>query len=193
MNANQIHIGDEYAVYRYQKPNNFNYAPPYDVFRVKVMRVFGEDAFTGARRTTMYVNGWAMDHETGQPLSTEMKKYRVRDILCDWDEYEDLRDQAQVEEEKRRKEREEQDRIWREEREERERKRRQEIEEKERRIRQLKERLAEVGLPNAQVDSYSNIVRINLIDLEQWLAGLQKVECVTCNKQLLQIPSLRGL
>lgn len=190
MNANQIHVGEEYAIAPYGKPNGNVFVP--NAIRIKAMRTFGEQQY-GNRKLTMYVEGFRLDPNTGDITSTTYTKYRVRDVIEEWEDYEDQRDQHQVEEEKRRREQEERDRKWRVEQAERDRIRRSEQAEKERRVQRLKQRLAEVGLPGAQVDTYSNVVRINLIDLEQWLAGLQKVDCMTCGKQLLQIPSLRGL
>ena len=197
MNANQIHIGHEYAVAPYGKPNGNVFVP--NAIRIVAYRTFGVQE-AGNKRLTMFVEGFKLDKETGEPLSTEYSKFRVRDVIEDWDEYEDRRDQYEVEESKR--ERERQERYQRE-REEYERRNREyaeririEREERERVRQQLKNRLDFVvnGLVDRGIDRnaisvnehYGNAT-ITLVELERWLKSLTRVECQTCHRELIML------
>jgi len=193
LNANQIHIGHEYAVAPYGKPNGNPFIP--NAIRIVAYRTFGEQEY-GNKRLTMFVEGFVLD-ENGTPVSTTYSKFRVRDVIDDWEEYEDRADQHEVEQ--ARIERERLERMQRE-REEYERKRR-EREEMIKRDREAREQerarmrtkiefvsngLRERGLNNFRVDDYGNVL-ISVVDLESWLKSLTKVECMTCHRELIML------
>lgn len=198
MNANQIHVGHEYAIAPYRKPNGNVFVP--NAIRFVAYRTFGEQEY-GNRKLTMYVEGFVLDKETGQPLNTNYRKFRVRDVIDDWDEYQDRADQEEVEEQKRRAEEErrwhEQEERRRLEREEWERQRRERLEQEERERKQRLERATNLRLKLQErgidpiavhVDLNTGKVEITMVELERWLANLTRVECETCHRDLLLIP-----
>lgn len=196
MNANQIHTGHEYAVCPYSKPNGNAFIP--NAIRLVAYRTFGEQEY-GNKRLTMYVEGFVLD-ENGTPISTTYSKFRVRDVIDDWEEYEDRADQHEVEEARRLKE--QQDR-WQREREEMEQRRRDRIarEEQERLHREQEKArvrntlnnvikgLVERGFNenNIYFNETTGNVSIPLMDLKAWLDSLTKVECQTCHRELIMI------
>lgn len=209
MNANQIHVGHEYAIAPYKKPNGNVFVP--NAIRFVAYRTFGEQEW-GNKKLTMYVEGFRLDEETGQPISTNYVRFRVRDVIDDWDEYQDRADQEAVEQEKRRAE---QERYWREQEERRRREReewerqRREREAREEELRKqreaererqrverinrankLREQLADRGLDpvSVNIDFDTGKVEITLVELERWLASLTRVECETCHRELVMLP-----
>lgn len=197
MNANQIHIGHEYAVAPYGKPNGNPFIP--NAIRLVAYRTFGEQELHN-KRLTMFVEGFRLDRDTGQPISTEYSKYRVRDVIDDWEEYEDRADQHEVEQARANKEREERYQREREEaiQRRREREAREELErlhrEQERahirnKINFVLEGLVERGInrDNIRINEITGEVTIPVVDLESWLKSLTKVECMTCNRKLIMI------
>lgn len=194
MNANQIHIGHEYAICPYPKPNGNAFIP--NAIRFVAYRTFGEQEY-GNKRLTMFVEGFDLDRENGTPIRTSYSKYRVRDVIEDWEEYEDRADQHEVEqarinrerEERIRREREEYERRrieqesrWQKEREEREQAR----VNLQRRLEFVKNGLTDRGLRNFTTDVNGNVT-ISLVDLEAWLKSLTKVECMTCHRDLIML------
>lgn len=195
MNANQIHIGHEYAIAPYGKPNGNPFIP--NAIRIVAYRTFGEQEF-GNKRLTMFVEGFKLDRETGQPVSTEYSKFRVRDVIDDWEEYEDRADQYEVEQarvnkereeryERERLEREEQNRIWREREEDRRKQREQEQLVNRNRMEFVVNGLVERGLDRNAINAGDINAVITLVELERWLKSLTKVECQTCHKDLIML------
>ena len=197
MNANQIHIGHEYAVAPYGKPNGNPFIP--NAIRIVAYRTFGEQEY-GNKRLTMFVEGFVLDRDTGTPINTTYSKFRVRDVIDDWEEYEDRADQHEVEQariEREFQERLERERLERErrirERNEREEKERQERE----RVRQqtrsrldfVVNGLVERGINRdaIRVNEFNGEATITLIELERWLKSLTKVECMTCHRDLIML------
>jgi hypothetical protein len=197
MNANQIHIGHEYAIAPYGKPNGNPFIP--NAIRFVAYRTFGEQEY-GNKRLTMFVEGFKLDRDTGQPVSTTYSKYRVRDVIDDWEEYEDRADQHEVEQariekerlermqrereayEQRRRENEERTRIERENRE----KQRQQLRS---RLNFVLEGLVERGINRdaIRINDLSGEATITLTELERWLKSLTKVECMTCHRDLIML------
>jgi len=197
LNANQIHIGHEYAVAPYGKPNGNPFIP--NAIRIVAYRTFGEQEY-GNKRLTMFVEGFVLDRDTGTPINTTYSKFRVRDVIDDWEEYEDRADQHEVEQariEREFQERLERERLERErrirERNEREEKERQERE----RVRQqtrsrldfVVNGLVERGINRdaIRVNEFNGEATITLIELERWLKSLTKVECMTCHRELIML------
>lgn len=197
MNANQIHPGEEYAVAPYKKPNGNVFVP--NAIRFMAMRTFGNQEW-GNKKLTMYVEGFRLDRETGQPLSTDYVKFRVRDVIEDWDEYQDRADQHEVELEKIRRE---QEKRWEEARKRRELERQEyEAKRKERELREQEERtrrferrqrilqgLADLGFnPDTVIyDEVTGRASIRIDDLEAWMKSLDKYECMQCGLEIMRI------
>lgn len=198
MNANQIYPGEEYAVAPYKKPNGNVFVP--NAIRFMAMRTFGKQEY-GNKRLTMYVEGFRLNRETGEPLSTDYVTFRARDVIEDWDEYQDRADQHEVELQKIRRG---QEARWEEQRRRREKERQEyELQRKEREIRAQEERtrkferkqrilqnLADRGFDPDQVvyDDVVGRVSIRIEDLEAWLNSLDKYECMQCGLEIMRIP-----
>lgn len=197
MNANQIHIGHEYAIAPYGKPNGNPFIP--NAIRLVAYRTFGEQE-PGNKRLTMFVEGFRLDVNTGEPVLTTYTKYRVRDVIDDWEEYEDRADQYEVEQarinaereerfERERLERLERDRIWREQEDNRVKERQQRQEQTKARLNFVLEGLVDRGIDrhSIRMNEITGEATITLVELERWLKSLTKVECGTCHRDLIMI------
>lgn len=204
MNSNSIHVYEDYAVAPNGKPNNNGFVVPENVVRIKVVRVFDEQEF-GKTRMTGYVDALRCDQESGQPYSMDngqFFKYRARDVISDWDEYEDAAQQYAYEAELAQKEREDR---WRREEEIREAGRRQREQnrlDQEAAQRKLQEerdatkarllvQLAERGIniDHVTLDPRFNQATITLEELRRWLDSLEKQTCETCDRTFMIIRS----
>jgi len=195
MNANQIHIGHEYAIAPYGKPNGNPFIP--NAIRLVAYRTFGEQE-PGNKRLTMFVEGFRLDTNTGLPIGTTYSKYRVRDVIDDWEEYEDRADQHEVEQarinaelerqlEQQRQARAEQNRVWREREEVRIREAEQRRTLNRNRLDLVIKGLVERGLNPNEISPGEQNVTITTVELERWLKSLTKVECMTCHRDLIMI------
>lgn len=196
MNANQIHPGEEYAVCPYSKPKGNDFIP--NALRVKAMRVFGEQEMYN-KRLTMFIEGFRLDATTGDILSTTYGRYRVRDVIEDWDEYEDNAEREQI---KRDKEQEERNRLRAEQEAEYRRRQAEQMalatkrredealrqEKVAQGIQELRSKMEKYSLAKITIDPYSGKVNMELVDLLAWLNSLEKIDCDTCDKQFTVLP-----
>lgn len=202
MDAKSVWPGFDYAHIQYPSRGVEYYA---GADRVKAIAVFDRVEAGNTKKTT-YVKVIRLTNDgeprTKQEWNDETSQYhavefidevRARELFMRWDEYEDeteTRNQQkateQLEKERLQAER---DRV----RAEEERLRRIEHERREsvlrERVSKVREGLTRIGLDDSMLDTYAQKVTMTYDQFLAWIGTLEKVDCETCHRQLVKIPS----
>lgn len=165
MNANQIHLYEDYAIAEFGKPNGNEFIP--NAIRVKVFRILGVVEY-GKQRETSYIEGLRCDTETGDPTTTTYSKFRARDVIADWDEWYDAFQQYEVEQSRIQREWQVREEERRRELEKLDAERRERDEQLRRRREAIKAKFAEKDIHSVYI-SNSGRIEIPIGDMEKFL------------------------